>query len=96
MVITHRLDELVSPAWDCQDVTSLLCGVPVPTVSDTVIETVEVNGKPKTITQTRTVGKVKVGAAFDLTLEFVVTNPKGTLASTSEACPFQPSQVKAS
>jgi hypothetical protein len=51
----------------------------VPTVSDTVIETVEVNGKPKTITQTRTVGKVKVGAAFDLTLEFVVTNPKGTL-----------------
>jgi len=52
----------------------------VPTGTDTVIETVEVNGKPKTITQKRTVGKVNVGAALDLSLEFVVMNPKGTLS----------------
>jgi hypothetical protein len=51
-------------------------------VSHTTIETVEINGKPKVIRQTNSVGQVKVGLTIDLLLKFIVQNPQGSFIAT--------------
>ena len=51
----------------------------VPTVTETVVEIVEINGKPTRITEKLTVGKVMPGLALNLFLKFLVVNPQGPL-----------------
>lgn len=51
----------------------------IPTVQETTEETVEIGGKPVIIKQTLTVGKVDVAFAVDLSLRFIVQNPKGPI-----------------
>jgi hypothetical protein len=68
----------------------------VPTLEDTSIEVIEVNGKPKTIKKTFVVAKVVAGPAANLLLEFLVRNPQGPLTVsiggfTATAAPGQTS-----
>src|SRR5690242_4240630 len=51
----------------------------VPTITETVVEIVEINGKPTRITEKLTVGKVLPGLALNLFLKFLVVNPQGPL-----------------